>query len=246
MNLPSEQIETYEREGYLVVPGVLSDEEIEGFLAGQHQDQAAGVEFHLRSHEENTRWKQIATHPHTAGIAAQLIGSPVRLVQSMYLPKSPFQGEKPSPGIALHQDTHYLPAEDRSLTACWIAMTDTDGDNGGLCVVPGSHKGELRATHVNKDDDHVSWEHEQLFRDRSGKEWTEKVYAFQIEDVDDENLLRLSVPRGSAVFFQGMTIHGSFANRSPDRARLAFAIHYIAADSLLLRTDVQDGMLVES
>jgi ectoine hydroxylase-related dioxygenase (phytanoyl-CoA dioxygenase family) len=41
------------------------------------------------------------------------------------------------------------------------------------------------------------------------------------------------------VFFTGLTIHGSYANRSPDRARRAFATHYVAEGTWVFRTDVQ-------
>jgi hypothetical protein len=41
-----------------------------------------------------------------------------------------------------------------------------------------------------------------------------------------------------------MTIHGSFANRSDDRPRPAFATHYVHEDTWLFRCDVQDAVLV--
>ena len=54
------------------------------------------------------------------------------IVQTMYMEKSP--GEE-SQGTALHQDTHYLPTDPNTLMACWIALSDTDKENGGLCVL---------------------------------------------------------------------------------------------------------------
>ena len=35
--------------------------------------------------------------------------------------------------------------------ACWIAMSDTNAENGGLCVVPGSNHHGLYGTHKNQD-----------------------------------------------------------------------------------------------
>jgi ectoine hydroxylase-related dioxygenase (phytanoyl-CoA dioxygenase family) len=127
--------------------------------------------------------------------------------------------------------------------ACWVALSDTDGGNGGLCVVPGSHRDGLRATHLNEDDDHLSWETEHLMRAPDGREWKETFYSFQIDDLDEGAVTKLTVPKGAGVFFTGMTIHGSFANTS-DRERLAFATHFIAADSWLFRADVQDALPV--
>jgi len=42
-----------------------------------------------------------------------------------------------------------------------------------------------------------------------------------------------------------MTIHSSFANRSPDRQRRAFATHYVKDGTWVYRCDVQDTVAVE-
>src|SRR5579864_9393494 len=102
-------------------------------------------------------------HPNIAGRVMQLLDGRLRIVQTMYLDKA----AKGGAGIAMHQDSLYLPNEPHTLTACWLALTDTDGDNGGLCVVPGSHRLGLQKWHKNLNDkEHASWEHEHDFRDR--------------------------------------------------------------------------------
>ena len=101
-------------------------------------------------------------------MAAQLLGGDPRIVQTMYLPK---KGGEEAPGIALHQDSHYLLTEPNTLMACWLAMNDTGAENGGLCVVPGSHLQGLHSTHLASDDEHTSWRQEYTRRDREEKEW---------------------------------------------------------------------------
>jgi ectoine hydroxylase-related dioxygenase (phytanoyl-CoA dioxygenase family) len=67
----------------------------------------------------------------------------------MYMAKKPLGGT----GVALHQDTHYIRNEPNTLMACGIACNDTGADNGGLCVVPGSHKqGLFTAGEVRESD----------------------------------------------------------------------------------------------
>lgn len=66
-----------------------------------------------------------------------------------------------------------------------------------------------------------------------------------IVGVDDEEILRLTVPAGSGVFFTGMTVHGSFANRSADRPRRAFATHFVGEKTWIYRRDLQDSVPVE-
>ena len=81
-------------------------------------------------------------------------------------------------------------------------------------------------------------------RDRSGKEWAETMHSFDIEGVTDNEVTKLTVRKGAGVFFTGMTVHGSYANYSTDRPRLAFATHYIREDTWIYRTDIQDTIPV--
>ena len=230
------QVAQYHADGFLLVPCLLTDEEIATFLAEQKKPKPKEWQLGLRSHVADPQFKYLATHPKIAGIAAQILCGKPRIVQTMFLNKAPSGGL----GIALHQDTHYLPSEPNTLMACWVALTDTDAGNGGLCVVPGSHKNGLRKARKNVNAEQVTWEQEHDMRTRDGKEYKQKLHAFEIENLDMDSVVRLTVPRGAGVFFTGMTIHGSFANNSPDRIRSAFATHYLHEDSWMLRCDVQE------
>ena len=240
LTLTQEKIDQFHQEGYLVVPDLLTKNEVEDYLQYQAQTKLPENENGLLRHTKEPEWAYIAKHPNVAGAAAQLLGGTVRIVQSMYLKKEP-GGQ----GISFHQDNHYHPTEPNTLMACWIAMSDTDPDNGGLCVVPGSNQKPLRSTHKNEDqEEHTSWEKEYQMRDQNGHEWTNRFYAFEVDGIDEDQILRLTVPRGGGVFFTGMTIHGSYANRSKDRTRMAFAVHYVKDGSWVFRTDCQDTQIV--
>lgn len=234
--LSAEELHQYAEQGYLVVPDVLSAEEVDRFVAyeaGESKD----WRNRLDNHKRDAEWRRIAAHPHIAGVARQILGVRPLIVQTMYLEKFPGQEAK---GTAPHQDTHYLPTEPNTLMACWLAMSDTDGENGGLCVVPRSHTGGLHRTHkATSLKDHQVWETEHVLRDRGGREWKELFYSFEIDGLDRSQLMFLTVPRGAGVFFSGMTIHGSFANLSRDRVRRAFATHFVAEGTWVLRADVQ-------
>jgi ectoine hydroxylase len=239
--LSAEQIARFKADGYLVVPDLLTDAEVDAFLAHLAEERAIGT-YGLQGHRQDPQYRYLATHPRVAGAAAQILGGRVRIVQTMLLNKRAQGGQ----GIALHQDTHYLPNEPNTLMACWLALTDTDPANGGLCVVLGSHREGLRAAQKNRDaQEHSAWEMEHVMRDRDGREWNQTMVSFQITDLDPARLVRLTVPRGGGVFFTGLTIHGSFSNQSADRPRTAWAVHYIHENTWLYREDVQDPMLVE-
>lgn len=236
--LTAEQVARYREEGYLVVPGLLTDAEIQAFR--EHQAGPANPEWKalgLRRHTADPQWKRIAGHPRVTAIVRQLLDGAPMVVQTMYLAKTPGGGA----GIALHQDTHYIRNEPNTLMACWLAFSDTDRDNGGLCVVPGSHRGPLLDTQPPRDaKEHVSWVTDYPMRAPDGREWTESMHAHEIRDLDPGRILYLAVPRGSGVFFTGKTVHGSFSNRSSDRPRLAFATHYVREGTWVYRCDIQD------
>ncbi len=236
--LRSEQVAQYRKEGYLQAPDLLMGAEVDAFLEAEAKPKPPEwKELGLRKHTVDPQWKYLALHPRVAGIAAQLLEGRPMIVQTMYTAKAPEGGK----GIALHQDANYIRNEPNTLMACWIAMSDTDPDNGGLCVGSGSHLGALQDTQPPQDEDeHVSWVDEYPMRGPDGQAWTEPMHSHEIRGLDPGDLTFLTVPRGSGVFFTGKTIHGSYANRSPDRKRLAFAVHYVKEGTWVYRCDIQE------
>src|SRR5262249_9095760 len=118
--LSESQISAYARDGYVVVPNLVEPELIHSFLANENNPHPAraGVEG-LKVHRVDPLWSRMARHPSIVGAVKGLIRGEPRIVQTMYLKKPPG-----APGIALHQDTHYLPNDPNTLMACWIAFTD--------------------------------------------------------------------------------------------------------------------------
>lgn len=242
IQLTDAKIAQFHADGFLVVPNLLTGEEVDAFLRHEADPESASLKQGLRTHLSDPCWRQLAIHPNIAGVAGQILDGRPCVVQTMYMSKQPAgpDEELGDAGISLHQDSHYLPNEPDTLMACWIALSDTDPENGGLCVAPGSHKDALRDTTLNTNPEHVSWESEYGMRSPDGREWTEKLYSFDVVGIGEEDLVRLTVPCGSGVFFTSRTVHGSFANRSRTRPRLAFAVHYVKEGTWVFRTDVQD------
>lgn len=241
--LNKEQVAFYRTNGYLVVD-LLTSDDVDGFLVSQEAETPEDVRaLGLKRYQADESWASIGHHPKVTAIVSELIDGDPRIVQTMYMAKSPEGGT----GVALHQDTHYIRNEPNTLMACWIALSDTDQDNGGLCVVPGSHKRPLYETAPPDDDsEHAAWEKDYDMRGPDGKEWVERMHSHEIVGLDPSEITYLTVPRGSGVFFTSMTIHGSFANRSGTRPRLAFATHYVKDGTWVYRTDIQETTLVGS
>jgi len=240
--LTQEELQKYKTDGFLLVPGLLSPAEVDAFVQYE-ASQPSEWRGHLDNHARDEAWRRVATHPNMVGIARQILGARPWIVQTMYLEKHAGEAAK---GTALHQDSHYLPTEPNTLMACWIAMSDTDLENGGLCVLPGSQQKGLFATHkATSTNDHQVWESEHLMRDPAGKEWKQVFYSFEIDGVTKADMKFLSVPKGAGVFFTGMTIHGSYANVSKDRVRRAFATHFVADGTWVFRADVQNTVAAQ-
>jgi phytanoyl-CoA hydroxylase len=234
--LTHEEAQSYRKMGYAVVPDLLTSAEVDRFVEYE-VTQSRDWRGHLDNHKRDAEWLAVAAHRNITGVARQILGTQPMIVQTMYLEKFPAQE---SQGTALHQDTHYLPTEPNTLMACWLALSDTDGENGGLCVLPGSHLKGLYGTHkATSAKDHQVWETEHLMRDRAGKEWKQLLYSFEIDGVDRSQMEFLKVPKGSGVYFTGMTIHGSYANTSTNKVRRAFATHFVADGTWVFRADVQ-------
>lgn len=230
------QIDHYHQNGYVVVDDLLSPAEADAFVAYEADLKHPGPRS-LKNHRDDEQWAQLAHHPNITGVVRQLLTGSPRIVQTMYMNKVPQGGT----GIALHQDTHYLRNEPNTLMACWIALSDTDADNGGLCVVPGSNqKGLYNFTKVRDESEHTAWEKLYPMRDRDGKEWDELMHSFDILGIEEDEIEHLTVAKGSTVFFTGLTVHGSYANHSPNRSRRAFATHYVSEETWIYRCDVQE------
>lgn len=71
-----------------------------------------------------------------AHVAAELNGGPVEPVQSLVMAKQPGSRVR----FEYHHDGAYIRTEPDSLVVAWLALDDTDASNGGLRLVPGSHR----------------------------------------------------------------------------------------------------------
>lgn len=229
------------------MPDILSSSEAAAHVEelAQAPTQAA-ADAALNRHAVDPAFGRLATHEVVLDVVRQLLENPIkppRILQTMYLNKTP-DANAARLGIALHQDTHYIPNTPNTLLACWLALTDTDESNGGLFVVPGSHKGELLPEGITVDDtNHAKWEMVHKMRGRDGKEWEQPFHSVDVTAAgfDASQALALQVPAGSAVFFSGMTVHGSYRNVSAE-ARRAFATHYMDERSWVSRCDLQNHM----
>lgn len=174
-------------------------------------------------HDLDPTFAAFSRQPRLRALAAALgIASP-RLVQSMYIFKSPEVGGE----VTWHQDSTYLYTEPPSVVGFWVALADATVHNGCLRAQPGAHRSPLRRRfHYDAGGDLV---HTEL----DPTPWPAP---------DDPTVVDLEVPCGSLVVLHGLLPHASQPNRSSD-PRPAYALHVVdgaahyASDNWLQRDD---------
>lgn len=110
-------------------------------------------------------------------------------------------------GQAMHQDNLFLQAHPETCIAAWIAIDDCDAENGGLKMVPGSHRYEL----VCPED----------------ADATESFTTVEVKLPEGIVAEQTVLAAGDGLFFHGSMVHGSGPNRSLDRFRRSLIFHYI-------------------
>ncbi|TDD30631.1 phytanoyl-CoA dioxygenase family protein [Kribbella turkmenica] len=215
--------EIYQREGVVQVPQLLDEAEIaqirEVFMNQVAADHSLAIDDGVPDDDPLARYPRFV-HPHRrtdveAGrrslelmldsrildVVTALIG-PALGAQSMFYFKPP--GAR---GQALHQDNTFLRADPETCLAAWIAVDDVDADNGGLAVVPGSHRTEL-----------VCPEPADL---------TESFTNAEVPVPDGLRKVQTRMKAGDVLFFHGSVVHGSRPNTSADRFRRSLIFHYV-------------------
>ena len=233
--------EFYAEHGYLVIPNALTPDEVDelraettaicrgdrgDMLRGEIDERAESDDDVLRRylcihfpHKFSDSMFNYLGHPVMTDVLTQIIGPDVKCMQSMLFIKA-----SGKPGQAWHQDEYFIPTRDRTLTGGWIALDDATAENGGLWVIPGSHKHGVIWP---------QWDHEDERFDCTGE-----AYSFPYKDDD---AIPVEVRAGTIVFFNGYLLHRSLPNRATSGYRRVLVNHYMSAQSLLPWHPPQEG-----
>ena len=211
--------EQYQSEGYVVMEGLLSRghisrlrERMDEIASGKTPGHPSGdIELEPgggairkinRCAENDAVFRAHAEHPGILNIVESLIGPDIKLFASQCFMKPPGGVAKP-----WHQDSAYFCIEPMALVTCWTALDDVTIENGGMWVIPGSHKKGLV--------EHSPWN----LGERVDKQ------AFPQEE---SGKCAIEMPAGGCSFHHSMLLHRSGPNRT-DRPRRGLAVHYMSA-----------------
>lgn len=230
-------LETYRREGLLKSPFRIPEDQL-GRMR-ESLDKLMRDNAHLapetlvcphiaygRTHDEAaaSRWLEYARHPGILDLVSQLIGDDIILWGSQVFCKPPLTGK----AIPWHQDGQYWPIRPIATCSVWIALDDATPENGCMRYIPGSHANGSIYRHRVSDRTDIVLNQEvepSQFDESAGRDDALKAGQFSLHDV--------------------YLIHGSNANRSPER-RAGFVIRYMPATSVFERAagdeHVQSGI----
>jgi ectoine hydroxylase-related dioxygenase (phytanoyl-CoA dioxygenase family) len=146
-------------------------------------------------------------------LVADLLGSErVWLYEDSVLVKEPGTQER----TMFHQDLSYFHVDGDQVCTVWIPLDPVDADNGAVRYVRGSHH-DRTAFRPN------------LFVTTEALPGTEGIDV--PDHSDDPAVVHFDTEPGDVVVHHARTIHGAFANASPDRARRALSIRYVGDDA---------------
>ena len=156
--------------------------------------------------------RKILTHPDLVGLAIDRLGPDIRFWWDQGINKSPGSGSH----IDWHQDNGYQRGQVPEYLTFWLALDDSDLNNGGLLVIPGSHR-HGQQSHELRD---VHW---------------------VIPEVEASGAIALNAQAGDLLIFSSLLVHKTVGNHSTDRERRAWVIQYAKADA----TNAEDGTTYE-
>lgn len=218
---PAEQA-AFEADGYLVRRGQLTADEVAAlldhyaalhaagsrpgcFVIGDDGDPLSRWPRMMMPHRFDPLSKQYLLDPRLLGVVSQLYRREALAAQTMFYWKPP--GAR---GQALHQDDFYLRTQPGECLAAWLALDPSDDQNGGLRVVPGSHRGELQCPH------------------EANAELSFSAHEVDLQEGWEPQPVNLDA--GDILFFGGRLIHGSPPNDSAERWRRTLICHYVPAE----------------
>jgi ectoine hydroxylase-related dioxygenase (phytanoyl-CoA dioxygenase family) len=213
------QVRSFTEDGFVVVPGLLSADELDRYAtlvdaavaerqAGDHRSLAEKSRYERSFQQCQNLWEDhpevrpLTFHPRLGETAARLLQvDAVRLWHDQALFKEP--GGRPTDA---HQDQPYWPIAEPTTVTAWIPFEGSTLDNGAMGYVPGSHRIGLRRF-VN-------------------------IFFGDVPDLLADPELAgveprfVEVPRGSVAFHHGLTAHLARPNITGSTRRVHTMIYF--------------------
>ena len=212
MVLSSEQVEHYEREGWVAPVEVMSESDAAALADHLEAAESAFPDQLHAEHRNNAHLAfpflaELTRHPAIVRAASALVGSDIALWSTVLFIKEPDS----SAFVSWHQDAFYMSLEPSNFVTAWLALTPSTLESGCVSVIPGTHRARA-AHHDTFGDDNI------LTRGQ------------EVAHVDTSAAVHLELRPGQMSLHHPWLVHGSQPNRTAKR-RVGFAMQsYLGAD----------------
>ncbi|MFN8490470.1 MAG: phytanoyl-CoA dioxygenase family protein [Caldilineaceae bacterium] len=192
--LTEAEVAQYQRDGYVIVPDLISPDEASAWKEKLKERLAtegllgnipSGVRVWMADNMDPFSRAQFQS-PRMVAILQQLIGPNIEFLSY----KAVFKNAKTAFRSPWHQDWAYWQGSPK--LSVWIALDEATPANGCLQLIPGSHRQVVAMKNVE---------------DGQGF-----IHRITEEDVADLPIVTAPVPRGAGIFFHDLALHASCPN----------------------------------
>ena len=225
-NLSPEEIQQYKEDGYIAPIDVLSKDEAEEvkkeieYIEKKWPDELEGLGRNY-AHLISPILDKVSHNSKILDAVESIIGKDILVCGTTLFIKNPDK----KGFVSFHQDAKYIGLEPYNWVTAWLAVTDSNEENGCMRMYKGSHKKDLKFHNQKFDENNL------LTRGQT------------IEDIPINETTPVILKAGQLSLHHPTIIHGSGLNKSKER-RIGFAIQsYIGAnvDEVLGKIYVQQA-----
>lgn len=213
MALTVEQVQHYEREGWLAPLDLLTQAETDEIRTALEAAEDAHPEHFHAENRNNAHLvlpflSELGTHPTIVEAVQALVGVDVALAASVLFIKEPHSGSF----VSWHQDAKYMALAPANFVTAWIALSPSTAESGCVAVIPGTHHGGARHHDDTYGEENI------LTRGQN------------VPDIDPTTAVDLELQPGQMSLHHPWLVHGSRPNTTGGR-RIGVAFQsYLGAD----------------
>ena len=206
MSLTAAQIKQYEDDGYVAPIDVLSKDEANEirkeieYIEKKWPNELEGLGRNY-IHLISPVFDKICHHNKVLDAVESVIGKNILVCGTTLFVKNPEE----KGFVSFHQDAKYIGLEPYNWITAWVAVTDSNEENGCMLMWPGSHKENLKYHNQKFDENNL------LTRGQT------------IENVPINKTSPVILKAGQMSLHHPKVVHGSGLNKSKER-RIGFVI----------------------
>ena len=233
-------IEEYERDGAVLIPGVIDADWLTKISDAIERDIAEpGPFFHGYEIETGgTFHGNVRLWEHDADFAAYCLDSPLPRLAAEYLKAEHVRllydqlfvkDVSTDAPTRWHNDQPYWPVRGSQVMSFWLALDEVTLDSGALEFIAGSHKWDRWFQPEPFAPGQTAYTRNMNY---------ETIPDFEAER-DSHRIISWAMQPGDVIAFHAMTVHSAGPNRRADRRRRGYTVRYIGDNTIY---QWEDGM----